>query len=135
MQIDAIKCLLQKHNTALRMPTGSGKTVCYLTPSLISAPSIVIILVPLIALLEDLFFRLHAKINLIDLRKSRVTYTAVKDYDSLMRNGESIFFISTHEAFLGQKILHAFLDRCNSECVKIVHDGYMATVGYNTGKV
>ncbi|CAH0748605.1 unnamed protein product [Bemisia tabaci] len=122
VQLEGITSILDGKDTVLRMPTGSGKTITYIIPPLIVPPKVVIVLVPLIALLEDLFMRLHSKIHIIDLRSTKLTWSSISDYNSMILKGTTIFFLSTHETFLGQRKLHAFLEKAPPKGIMIVHD-------------
>lgn len=52
-QHEVFKCLARGQHALLLMPTGSGKSLCYQLPSVLTSKSMVVVLSPLIALMDD----------------------------------------------------------------------------------
>lgn len=59
-QEEAIDAILQGKNCLLVLPTGTGKTVCYAIPALISG-GVTVVICPLLSLMLDQVHRLRAK--------------------------------------------------------------------------
>lgn len=60
LQKDAIESILCGKNTFLIMPTGGGKTVCYVVPALLDN-KVTVVIFPLLSLLIDQCQRLRSK--------------------------------------------------------------------------
>lgn len=67
VQIRCMELLEDGRNICIRLPTGAGKTVIFMVPFVEApVPTLVIIIVPLIALLHDQLRKLVNRVHIID---------------------------------------------------------------------
>ncbi|CAH0392748.1 unnamed protein product [Bemisia tabaci] len=95
-QTAAIIAVYNNDNVCLRFPTGYGKTLCFVAPFMVRQ-SIVIIVLPLVALLLDMFQKLRQAVACIDLRESEFCEIEAISVSRILDEGRSVFFFVTAE--------------------------------------
>lgn len=87
-----MEAIYRGENVCLRFPTGYGKTSCFDVPFMIRK-AIVIIVVPLVALLLDMFTKVRGIISSIDRREADLTDFYIANVDRIIDQGKSVFFL------------------------------------------
>lgn len=122
IQLEAIKLINHFKNLVLRVPTGSGKTLCFTIPFLVRSQCLVIILYPLISLLNDMFNRLKNRVHVLNIREEIISKETMIELLQRVYNGDCFFLIGTHESFLKQIILHNVIRHLHKRHLCFVFD-------------
>lgn len=109
-QLEVCEAILQGEDCLAIMPTGSGKSLCYRLPGLMSS-GITVVVSPLIALAQDQAYRLKQMgISSATLNSSRTKKQTLRDREEL-QSGRTTFVFTTPER-LQRGDLVSFLADC-----------------------
>jgi len=107
-QDEIINDVLKKHDVVALLPTGSGKSLCFQIPTLMSASGVCIVVSPLIALMKDQV----ASLERIGIKAVALTGTIpqndlIRIFDNLQFGGVRFLYISPERlqsSFIQEKI-------------------------------
>ena len=117
LQEAIIQNVLNKQDSLVVMPTGSGKSLCYQLPAL-EFPGLTVVVSPLISLMEDQVMQLRALgVTAVFLNSTldHVGYDWVADE---IRSGAAKLLYAAPETLMQPRTL-ALLDQCNVDCLTI----------------
>lgn len=120
-QLEAMKHILEGKNVCLRFPTGFGKTNSFVVP-LIIRKSIVVVILPLISLVVDMFNKLKNRVAVINLRNISVTRQLLRWTEATVVGGSSVFFLTTAEKLAGSRTFLQFLNEAHGINITYVFD-------------
>lgn len=106
-QVELINCFIRKEDSIGILPTGYGKSVCYILPSLIRNKNVVVIS-PLISLMEDQRLKLNQKgISTISFNSSNVfdAYDSKSDLARLKKKELRGILYFSPESFMSRQSL------------------------------
>jgi len=116
-QLEIINCILNKEDAIVVMPTGSGKSLCYQIPALLSE-GLTIVVSPLISLMKDQVEQLHeVGIKAVFLNSS-LTYESYEDNIEIISNNNAELLYVAPETLMQPRILH-ILKSIKIECFTI----------------
>ncbi|KAK7399982.1 hypothetical protein VNO78_11180 [Psophocarpus tetragonolobus] len=102
-QVEAIKMVLDGKSSALVLPTGAGKSLCYQLPAVI-LPGVTLVVSPLVALMIDQLRQLPYVIRGALLSSTQTPEEASETLKQLRQGGIKVLFVSP-ERFLNEEFL------------------------------
>ncbi len=98
-QLWAIERVLQGERSLLVMPTGSGKTMCYVLPTIVASQqinqvSLTVVISPLIALMQDQLLKLPPELPGAAFTSSLSTQQAAELSEAVLRGLIKVLFVS-----------------------------------------
>ena len=117
LQEEIIANLLAGRDSLAIMPTGSGKSLCYQLPALLS-PGMTVVISPLIALMQDQVDQLREMGVPAAFLNSSLDYREYVATTERVRQGEVKLLYTSPETLLAPATL-ALLDRCAIDCLAI----------------
>lgn len=105
----AIRALLNGHDALVVMPTGSGKSLCFQLPAMLSEGTVIVVS-PLIALMKDQVDALTARRISATFLNSTLTPTETAFRLNAMRSGRYRLVYVAPERFRNPRFLEAFHD-------------------------
>lgn len=113
-QVELVNCVIRKEDSIGILPTGYGKSVCYILPHLIRKKNVIVIS-PLISLMKDQRLKLNEKgINTISFNSSTSFDSYNKRSDlSKLKNKEftGILYFSPESFMKNQELIHLLLKK------------------------
>ncbi|CAH0395182.1 unnamed protein product [Bemisia tabaci] len=120
-QLEAMNHIVNGRNTCLRLPTGFGKTIVFVVPFMVM-PRIVVLCVPLVALLNDMFAKLRKAVRILNLRTTPFSQAIINSITNELNRKNSVFVITTPERMLSDKIFRGLLRRNDIPPVVFIFD-------------
>ncbi len=117
LQEEIIANVLAKRDSLAVMPTGSGKSLCYQLPALLS-PGLTVVVSPLISLMEDQVLQLHELGVAAAYLNSTLTYDEYVTITRRVAAGQVKLLYTAPETLLRPETL-ALLDNCRVDCLTI----------------
>jgi ATP-dependent DNA helicase RecQ len=117
LQEEIIQNVLNKRDSLVVMPTGSGKSLCYQLPAL-EFPGLTVVVSPLISLMEDQVMQLRALGVTAVFLNSTLDYVGYDWVADQIRSGESKLLYAAPETLVQPRTL-ALLAQCRVDCLTI----------------
>ncbi|MCB9009717.1 MAG: DNA helicase RecQ [Ardenticatenaceae bacterium] len=117
LQEAIIQNVLNKQDSLVVMPTGSGKSLCYQLPAL-EFPGLTVVVSPLISLMEDQVMQLRALGVTAVFLNSTLDHIGHDWVADQIRFGEAKLLYAAPETLVQPRTL-ALLDQCNVDCLTI----------------
>ncbi len=117
LQADIIANVLNHRDSLAIMPTGSGKSLCYQLPALLS-PGLTVVVSPLISLMEDQVMQLRQLGIPAAYLNSTLPYDGYVAISHQIRAGHIKLLYSSPETLLRPETL-LMLDACRVDCLTI----------------
>ncbi|MCC6607819.1 MAG: DNA helicase RecQ [Anaerolineae bacterium] len=117
LQEEIIQNVLNKQDSLVVMPTGSGKSLCYQLPAL-EFPGLTVVVSPLISLMEDQVMQLRAVGVTAVFLNSTLDYVGHDWVADQIRSGEAKLLYAAPETLVQPRTL-ALLAQCRVDCLTI----------------
>jgi ATP-dependent DNA helicase RecQ len=117
LQAEIIANVLAKRDSLAVMPTGSGKSLCYQLPALLS-PGLTVVVSPLISLMEDQVMQLRELGVAAAYLNSTLAYDEYVTISRRVATGQIKLLYTAPETLLRPETL-ALLDACRVDCLTI----------------
>ncbi|MGF1572342.1 MAG: DNA helicase RecQ [Sumerlaeia bacterium] len=104
LQLEAMKCVLDKRDSVVILPTGAGKSVCFQVPALLM-PGLALVVSPLISLMKDQVDSLRANGIAADFFHSGMNYEDRQRVEFELREGMLKFLYVSPERLLTEQFL------------------------------
>lgn len=117
LQAEIIRCIGQRKDTLVVMPTGGGKSLCYQLPALLFS-GLTVVVSPLIALMQDQVDQLHELGVSAAFLNSTLDYSRYLAATAAIRQGEVKLLYVSPETLLRPETL-LLLDQCAVDCLTI----------------